>query len=93
MPAELKKAFADVQPICDDAMVVSEGGKPKWSFQDFCNGIISGEIKNTERKYNKVFKKVKPVCKTFMENLTPTEDITEKAKVVIYFYNEVLVKR
>ena len=75
------KAFDDVQPICDEAMVISEGGKPKWSIRDFCDGIVSGKIKNTERKYNKVFKKVKNVCSDFNDN-APSQDVEEKAKVV-----------
>ncbi|XP_060573847.1 uncharacterized protein LOC132731648 [Ruditapes philippinarum] len=70
MAKKLKKVLTDIVPICDDAMVISEGGKPKWSFNYLCEGLMSGEVKNTDSRFKKVFKLLKPVCNTYLKQRT-----------------------
>jgi hypothetical protein len=88
MPEELKKVLTDIVPICDDAMVISEGGKPKWSFNYLCEGLSSGEVKNTDSRFKKVFKLLKPVCNTYLSGRTQfganNSNTSVKAKVIPY---------
>jgi hypothetical protein len=78
--AEWKSIFGTLETIC--AAVLDDG--PENGLSDLCNGLDSGDIEeNDNKKYNRAFKALDPVCEDLLEDEEEEENAVEtKAKNV-----------